>query len=294
MSFYKGGKMKFFTPLRYPGGKAKLAKFIKIVFEKNNLLDGHYVEPYAGGAGIALSLLYHEYVKTIHINDLNKSVYSFWFSALNHTDELCRLINDTDVTIEEWHRQKAVQASPEACSILDLGFSTFFLNRTNRSGIISGGVIGGYDQTGKWKIDARYNKQELVKRLEKIGGYKSRINLTNMDAAEFILNRLPEIPLKSLIYLDPPYYAQGGRLYDNHYRHNDHEHVSKLVSQMDHNWIVSYDAAQEVCKLYHDFRMIIYGLSYSAAKRYEGSEVMIFCEKLDIPSVKNPAKLDAA
>jgi DNA adenine methylase len=155
-------RLVHFTPLRYPGGKAKLAEYIKEIIRANKLYDGEYVEPYAGGAGIALELLFQEYVTKIHINDLSAPVYSFWKAALNDTDELCRLIKNTRLSMASWDRQKRIFSNPRSHSYVDLGFATFFLNRTNRSGILNGGVIGGRDQTGPWKIDARYNADELI------------------------------------------------------------------------------------------------------------------------------------
>lgn len=287
--------MKFNTPLRYPGGKGKLTDFLKMIFEKNDLLDGHYVEPYAGGAGIALNLLTHSYASCIHLNDLNPAVFAFWHSVINQSEELCKTIHDVEVTIEEWHRQKAILKNPANHSPLEVGFSTFFLNRTNRSGIILGGVIGGKNQDGPWKLNARFNKVDLIRRIEKIALYRSRIRLYNLDAAELIQTILPTLPEKTLIYLDPPYYVKGQGLYENHYLHDDHVSIANLVrEQITHPWIVSYDHAPEIIEMYQGCPTITYGINYSAQNRYEGAEAMFFSNNLVIPDVKNPANLKAA
>lgn len=284
--------MRFTSPLRYPGGKGKLTNFVRLLFEENNLIDGHYVEPFAGGASIALGLLFNEYVFKIYINDINKSIYAFWYSVLYNTEKLCRSIFDTSVNIDEWHKQKLIQLNPEEYSRLQLGFSTFFLNRTNRSGILKGGVIGGKKQDGKWKLDARYNKIDLIKRIEKIALYKNRINIYNLNASDFIKNILFTIPDNTLIYLDPPYYLKGQDLYENHYKPNDHVSLSELVAnKIKQNWIVSYDNVPEICSLYSNFRQISYNLSYSAASRYKGSEILFFCNQLSIPFVSDPVKI---
>lgn len=287
--------MQFNTPLRYPGGKAKLTNFIKLVFEENNLLDGHYVEPYAGGAGIALALLYQSYVKTIHLNDLNPAVYAFWHSVLNNNDALCRLIHDTPVTMDERDKQREVMLNPMQHDRLALGFATFFLNRTNRSGILMGGVIGGKDQSGDWKLDVRFNKPDLINRIEKLALYRSRIKLYNLDAADLISDVLPRLPANTLVYLDPPYYVKGKGLYQNHYTHDDHKAIAKQVQkEIKLPWIVSYDYAPEIMEMYAKSRGIVYGLSYSAQDKYEGMEAMFFSKKLVIPEVSNPSKLKAA
>lgn len=283
------------TPLRYPGGKGKLTDFIKLIFEQNDLLDGHYVEPYAGGAGIALNLLILDYASCIHLNDLNPSVYAFWHSVLNKTDELCKKIHSTKVTVKEWRKQKEIQRDPQNHSFLELGFSTFFLNRTNRSGILTGGIIGGEKQTGAWKIDARYNKTGLCQRIEKIALYRSRIKLYNLDAANLINEVLPHLPTKTLVYLDPPYYEKAERLYVNHYNHADHLQIAKLVkTKIKTPWVVSYDHVPEILAMYRGFPTISYGMNYSAASYYEGSEVMFFSKGLETPDVSNPARLQAA
>ena len=285
----------FTSPLRYPGGKGMLANFMKLVISQNGLLDGHYVEVYAGGAGVAWPLVFEEYVQHIHINDLNRSVYSFWKSVLENTEEFCKLIYDTPVTIREWHRQKNIQLDPKNHSPLELGFSTFFLNRTNRSGIITGGVIGGKAQTGKWKLDARFNKGDLSARIQCIARYASRISVYRLDAAEFIAQVIPLLPHRALIYLDPPYYSKGKDLYEDHYSHEDHIKIAKLVSRhIKQPWIVSYDAAPEILDLYGRYRSIQYNLSYSAQERYAGTEIMYFSRNLIIPVVTHPAQVKMA
>lgn len=283
--------MRYSTPLRYPGGKSKLANFMRLVFLENNCISGHYIEPYVGGAGVALHLLFSGYTSHIHINDLNKSIYAFWQAVLEDTDNMCRLIYDTAVSIENWLKQKQVQLQPEQYSTLEIGFSTFFLNRTNRSGIIDGGVIGGKNQDGFWKLDARYNKTNLISRIERISRFSDSITVYNLDAAELITTVIPALPLQSIVYMDPPYYLKGNHLYENHYKYNDHLIISKLVSDIRQRWIVSYDDTPEVREMYEHYRNMSYKLSYSAAERYKGSEIMFFSDDLVIPEVDNPAKV---
>lgn len=283
--------MRYSTPLRYPGGKSKLANFMRLVFEENNLMNGHYIEPYAGGAGVALHLLFSGHASRIHINDLSKSIYAFWQVVLEDTDNICRLIYDTTVDIDSWLKQKEIQAHPEQHSMLELGFSTFFLNRTNRSGIITGGVIGGHNQDGPWKLDARYNKTNLISRIEKISRVSDHINLYNQDAEEFITEVIPTLPLESIVYLDPPYYAKGRDLYENHYVHDDHLAISNLVGDINQGWIVSYDDTPEIREMYQRYKNLPYQLSYSVADRYKGAEIMFFSDNLLISTIENPAQV---
>ncbi len=277
------------SPLRYPGGKRKLANYVKLLMLENDLVGAEYVEPYAGGASIALALLYEEYATHIHINDLNPSVYAFWKAVLDAPDEICSRIENVAVTVDEWHRQRAIQDEDDPDAV-DLAFSTFFLNRTSRSGVIGGGIIGGYDQSGKWKIDARFNKADLIQRIRKIARFASRITVTGLDASDLLGREIPALE-KPFLYLDPPYYAKGADLYQSFYRHDDHQEIASLVTALEVPWIVSYDATAEIQALYEPFRSVRYDLYYSAADRYHGSEVMFFSDGLNMPEVEVPASI---
>lgn len=276
---------KFVSPLRYPGGKLKVVDYIKRLYEANDLYDGTYIEPYAGGASVALSLLFSEYAHTIRINDIDRSIYAFWHSVLNETEALCRLIHDTNVNLEVWQIQHDIQDHKNEVGLLELGFSTFFLNRTNRSGILSAGVIGGKNQTGNFKIDARYNKQDLIERIENIADYSDRIELTNLDAVE-LLKSIKRPSKDTLCYLDPPYYIKGRDLYLNYYNDDDHRLIANAVKKYKGKWIISYDSVPFIKDLYHDYRQEEYYLSYSAGNPAKGREIMVYSDELSIPEMK--------
>jgi len=275
--------MATYTPLRYPGGKSKLAPYVKDLFEINGLCDGDYIEPYAGGAGVALDMLLTEHAGRIFLNDLNAAVFAFWHSVINDTDALCKKIKSCKLSVPAWKRHKNIVRNPHDHSLLDLGFSFFYLNRTNRSGIIGGGVIGGLDQTGNYKIDARFYRDTLIKRIEKIAAYRHRIILSNQDAVTFLQEVTPKLNEKSLIYLDPPYFVKGQRLYDNHYKSEDHAVIADKVASLNTRWLVSYDNVPEIRALYQPFRQYYYDLHYSAAVARNGKEVMIYSDSLEVP-----------
>ena len=275
--------MDFYSPLRYPGGKGKVADYFKQIFKDNLLYDGVYVEPYAGGASVALSLLFNEYASKIIINDIDRSIYAFWYSVLNETESLCQLISDTNVTVDIWEEQKAIQKTKAEHSLLNVGFSTFFLNRTNRSGILNAGIIGGKNQDGIWKIDARYNKADLIKRIERIAMYCDKIELHNSDATKLVRSLKRKLPSKTLIYFDPPYYVKGKDLYLNYYGHEDHKEIADEICTLDRQkWIVTYDCVDPIKELYLQYRQLNYNLNYSAAQANKGKEVMIFSNNLAI------------
>lgn len=276
---------KFVSPLRYPGGKLKVVDYIKRLYEENDLYDGTYIEPYAGGASVALSLLFSEYAHTIKINDIDRSVYAFWYSVLNETESLCRLVRDTEVNMDTWYIQHDIQDHKNEADLLTLGFSTFFLNRTNRSGILSAGVIGGKNQTGNFKIDARYNKADLIDRIETIADYSDRIELTNVDAVQLIksINKPSE---KTICYLDPPYYIKGRDLYLNYYSDDDHRQIAETMKDYQGKWLISYDSISFIKELYKEYRQKEYYLNYSAGNPAKGLEVMIYSGNIIIPDKK--------
>jgi len=284
-----------FTPLRYPGGKGKLAKYVKSLLKLNGLLDGEYVEPYAGGAAIAFELLLQEYVSHIHINDVSRLIFAFWDSVLNRTDDLCQLILDTPVSVRQWDRQKKILVNAEDHDDLSLGFATFFLNRTNRSGILNGGIIGGRDQTGPWKIDARFNPQELVRRITTIARMRGRITLTRNDALRFLRSGSKKWPANTLVYLDPPYYVKGRQLYYDYYEPDDHAKVAAFVvgHLQSQRWIVSYDNVAAIRSIYSGVRHVIYDIGYSARSANKGSEIMFFSQGLRIPRLIKPTNLES-
>lgn len=211
-----------FSPLRYPGGKARLAPIIREVMIANALIDGTYVEPFSGGFGIGLSLLLRGHVSKVVINDLSPEIYSFWLSCVFDTESFCKKILNAELSVENWYKQKHIFANSSMHSVLDVGFATFFLNRTNVSGVLNGGPIGGVDQSGNYKIDARFNKSGLIDRIKMISRMKSRIELYNLDAIDLIDRTCGKLH-NTLYYFDPPYFVQGGNLYYNYYKPSDHK-----------------------------------------------------------------------
>lgn len=275
----------FNSPLRYPGGKNKLSAFIAKVCVDNNI-NGHYVEPYAGGASVALFLLFEGFVEKITLNDSDRSIYALWHSVLNKTNQLCELIEKTDITIEEWRRQKKNQKNKNKVDLLELGFSTLFLNRTNRSGIINAGVIGGIEQNGNYLMDCRFNKPEIITRIKKIASRKKNIRLYKKDALRLIDKIQQEDELENTIfYFDPPYYLKGSSLYMNYYKNEDHLTVSEKIKQIENiQWIVSYDNVPEIQNLYSIFRKKEYAFKHTAHKSKIGKEILFFSDRLEIPN----------
>jgi DNA adenine methylase len=273
------------SPLRYPGGKAKLFQYFTEVIKLNKLYSCTYCEPYAGGAGLALKLLSTGFVESVALNDIDESIFAFWQSVLRHPDDFCELIDKTPITIDEWHRQKAIWKSRDLSNPLRLGFSAFFLNRTNRSGIIEGaGPIGGYDQSGAWSLDVRLNKVQQIKNIDSLKSFSDRIDISNCDAIDFTKGKFSQEA--SFVYLDPPYYVKGSKLYRNFYKHLDHCLIKDMLfDNRKMKWIISYDDVFEVRQIYANLNPVVYSLQYSAGFKASGSEVIYYSDVLDSPIV---------
>lgn len=271
---------KFYSPLRYPGGKASLSSFLFDVIDYNYIVNCTYIEPFAGGAGAALTLLFLEKVDQIIINDLDRSIYAFWKSILNYTERFIEKIRDIDVIIEEWHKQRQIYKD-NGSSEFDRGFATFFLNRTNRSGIIEGGPIGGMKQNGKWKINARFNKENLIERIKKLALYRSRIKILNLDGIK-LMKQICNIP-NILIYVDPPYYEKGSSLYLNHYNESNHIALANFLNDnQEIFWLLTYDNVPEINALYADRTTIEFDLHYHINKPKMCKEILIKSDSIAI------------
>lgn len=272
------------SPLRYPGGKSKLADFIGLMIKNLNIPNCTYIEPFAGGAGVALSLLLDGVVERIVINDLDKAIYSFWRAIKQEPFRLIEKIKETPITIEEWYKQKQIYMSSATYS-LDLAFATLFLNRTNRSGILTAGPIGGYAQSGEWKLDVRFKKEALIEKISILSAQKNNIIVYNKDIISLINNYIPRFVTNAFVYFDPPYYNKGQKLYKNFLTPQDHQKIhDEIVTNVHVPWIITYDDVPEISNLYAPYITKKFDLTYSAANKGKASELMIFSENILFPT----------
>jgi DNA adenine methylase len=268
------GRTAAASPLRYPGGKAALAGFFGELVGRLGMRSATYVEPYAGGAGAGIALLRHDIVQQLVINDADPAVYCFWASVTAEPDRFAALIADTPLNVEEWRRQKRIYRAADESDALALGFAFFYLNRTNRSGIANAGPIGGVNQDGTYKIDARFNRDQLVKRVAAIGALASRITVLGLDGMAVVARYITDS--STFIYIDPPYVDMGGSLYLNAFTHRDHADLAGMLDrQPDGNWVVTYDPSDFIRQLYQQHDVHEYQLSYSAHRTGKTRELLI-------------------
>lgn len=267
---------KSISPLRYPGGKFKIYNKVKNLIEINELSNRSYVEPFAGGFGIGLRLLHDNVVPTAVLNDFDPHIYNFWHTILNNPDEFLRIMTDTPITIDERERQKEIYHDNNADQIRD-GFATFFLNRVNFSGVITGGPIGGFTQSGTYKLDCRFNKEEIKNKVEQIALLRDRIELYNYDASMLIAQHLQERIQECFFNIDPPYVVKGHRLYTNYFKEENHRNFERIIAEHlgDCCWIVTYDDCELIRDIYRDYYMVDYDILHNAGGSVQGKEVVI-------------------
>lgn len=275
----------YYSPLRYPGGKGKLASFMEYMIDQLGHQGGTYIEPFAGGAGIAMELLLRNVVSRIVINDYDKAIWSFWKAILTETDRFVEEIRTVPLTVDEWQKQHEILVTQNDKYSFELGFAAFYLNRTNRSGIIKGGVIGGQEQAKDWKMDVRFKREELVTRIQRIAARKKDIKLYNKDVNSFIKNYVPLYEENALIYFDPPYFRKGQQLYMNFFNYKDHVRIEQEIREhVNCDWIITYDYEPQIEEIYHNYNLRLYDLNYSVSTKRKANELMIFKDGIIIPS----------
>jgi DNA adenine methylase len=274
---------RYLSPLRYPGGKGRLAKFVRALLESQAPRPTRYVEPFAGGAGVGLRLLVDELVDEIVLNDLNPGIAAFWRAVFERPTELLARLDACSITVEEWRSQRATYLA-EPDDDVELGFAFFFLNRTNRSGIPDARPIGGYEQTGSWKIDARFDKAGLANRIQALSSYATRVTVHQTDGIGLIEHCLDDH--STIIYADPPYLDKGDGLYLDTLAWDDHLRLARLL-KVGGRWLITYDADSRVTEdLYAGLRCAEFTLSHSAAVQHVGREYAVFAPSLAIPSLE--------
>lgn len=263
------------SPLRYPGGKTALFSFTERLMKVNRLSRRTYAEPFAGGAGLALSLLFEGVARRILLNDFDPGIFSFWDAVINKTETLVKRIESTPVTMEEWYRQREIyRQTKDGDPSLDLGFATFFLNRTNRSGVIKGGVIGGYAQDGPYLLDCRFSKPDLIDKIRRVARYRTSISISREDGEAFVIGTSMRQD-RPFLFIDPPYFAKGSGLYTNFYTPHDHASLARVIQSLNNPWVLTYDFQPEILALYPQSPQYSFNLNYSAATKRVGTELLI-------------------
>lgn len=270
---------EYLSPFRYPGGKAFLTGYLaNAVKNLPSAEDVSYVEPFCGGAGAALALLGQGRVKKLHLNDRDVRIFSAWQAILYENERFLSTLKETPVTISTWQRFREILTDNPSKYSFELGFATYFINRTSRSGIILGsGPIGGYGQSGNWKIDARYYRETMERRIKWIGSISDQVSLSNTDGISFLKRCSTKLNGDSTLYfVDPPYVQAGSRLYLNGMNDRLHRGLATfLTSGSLPHWVLTYDNDPLIREIYADRELSLLSVNYSLRQTRKANELLV-------------------
>ena len=272
------------NPLRYPGAKSKLVPYIQQLLKAENLVGCTFYEAYAGSAAVSFGLLEKGIIKKAVINELDPLIYSFWYSVMNHADDLVQIIEDTDISINTWEEMSRYRDSEylEDKTPLQIGVAGLFLNRTNFSGILKANPIGGMEQISNYKIDCRFNKARISESILKLANFAAQVELHNLDALVFLKNQTKyRLNNNTFVYIDPPYYEKGPSLYRYYYIDNQHRELANFIKKKAYPWLISYDDSPVIQKIYSTRKQQPIYLDYSVNTKRTAKELLI--SNLEIP-----------
>lgn len=281
------------NPLRYPGAKSKLYDYIYKLLVSEGRVGCTFYEPFAGSASISLMLLENNAIKKAVLNELDPLLYNFWFSVFNHCDELIQMIIDTEITLENWHEYSKYRDEDYLVgkSSVEIGFAGLFLNRTNFSGILKANPLGGLKQESKYTIDCRFNKGKIIASIQSLSAFKNRVEIYNMDAIEFMKQKLRYKRNRSVfVYIDPPYYKEGSNLYRCFYTHNQHAALANYILKKSFPWLISYDDASEIREMYNRIAPLTIHMDYSVRTSRKAEELLI--SNLEIPPLEENEQIN--
>ncbi|MHB1439982.1 MAG: DNA adenine methylase [Cuniculiplasma sp.] len=240
------------TPLRYPGGKTWLLDYVKEFIKFHKLELKAIIEPYAGSASVSIGLLREGLVDKAYICEKDPLIVAFWNAVLNQNEEFVEFIQSLEVSLETWlsFKKYLIFDSVHKYNTVELAGAFLFFNRTNYSGIIKGGPLGGKKQQSSYKFDCRFNREKIIEKIQGLHNLEGRLHVAEVDGISFMQRITSGTAENLLFYVDPPYYGAGRELYRYFFTDGDHENLSIFLKKLEHPWLLSYDDAEFIRDLY--------------------------------------------
>jgi DNA adenine methylase len=274
------------TPLRYPGGKTWLLPYINDFLKFHKIQLGTIIEPFAGSASVSVGLLKSGIADNAVLCENDPMIISFWKSALYSSEEFVELIKNTDISMDTWYEFKKYLANdaPTKYSDLEIGFAFLFYNRTNYSGIITAGPIGGRRQLSKYSIKCRFNPERIIKKVSQLSALNERIEIIHGDGNEYLRKFTGNQEENIFIYVDPPYYDAGKVLYRKFFAIDDHMELEGILTHINSPWLASYDDVNFIRNLYKSSKSQYVYTDYQAGNLKRGSRELLL-SNLKIPPI---------
>lgn len=241
------------SPLRYPGSKVRITEMVASLLEQNLLVGCHLYEPFAGGSAVSLGLLANGFVPSATWVERDPLIYTFWKMVKEQPEALIARMMKSDISLSTWKRMLPLRdiKRPTKATLPDLGYAGLFFNRTCFSGIIGAGPIGGITQlSSSYKIDCRFNKNELANGIRECSAIIQKVEIMFGDGIAFLQQNCLKMPSHALVYIDPPYVTNGHKLYRYHFDKKQHENLAEAVSDLRGPWLMSYDNHELIRDLY--------------------------------------------
>jgi DNA adenine methylase len=280
-------KASILSPLRYPGSKRRLASYIAETLRLNGLKPKLFVEPFAGGASVGLVLLNNGFVERLALGERDPLVASFWKVVFNDSEWLINEINNARITVRNWRRFREGRFHSDR----ERALACLFLNRTSFSGILahSAGPIGGYEQRSEYKIDCRFAPDTIARRIRQAAALTDKVEFVRQADWKQTLKFVNSLDYKSnevFIYLDPPFFQRADRLYRFYFSPEDHRDLREVTRRLRQKWLLSYDPADTILKLYADHHAApeMIDLLYSVNQSLVRAQEIIITNLKSLPS----------
>jgi DNA adenine methylase len=234
--------MRMLSPFKYPGGKTALAP--RIV--DRALPFGTVIEPFVGGGAVMCRAL--DQGLRVVVNDLDPGIAAFWSEVFTDPSDLIELIRAVPANVHLYtllkHSAPADSKLGNARSVkVAMAFKALYVRRLSFHGA-GRGILGGYDQTGPWRLDHRYNPENIIARIEQLHARRGQVlGVYNEHWLTFMRR-----DFAGLAYLDPPYVTPGP--YFANFTERHHRALAWFLHQHRNACLISYDDHPLIRELY--------------------------------------------
>lgn len=241
------------SPLRYPGGKNRVAKMLLEHMPPHT----DYREIFAGGAALFFS---KPRVKKNWLNDLHPGLCAFYRAVQKHFDQFAALCRQQDGSLrarfDEWAARRDLMDATGDEMLVERAVQYYFLNRT----VWGGRVV--YDPRRKSRLyfSNPSGWSNLEKKLAHLSAISEKLRGVKITCDGY-QKCLAGATADTLIYADPPYFRESvghitDRLYDKSFDYDCHRKLAALLKKTKAKVMVSYDDCPEIRELYKSWNII--------------------------------------
>lgn len=271
-------RSRWLSPLRYPGAQRRLVPYIRSAIHYNDVEPTLFIEPFAGGASVAIQLLGEGTVEQIGLADKDKLVSAFWKVVFSEPEWLIDRVQEVEPSLELWKALKT-QVADGQLDLYQRAFACLYLNRTSFSGILHphAGPLGGYEQDSEHDIACRFSKDNIIDRIRRLGNLRNRVAFVWNKSWRGSITLIGDMQSRGSIsddvfyYLDPPFFNKSEKLYQHSFGSSDHAQLRNQLTLLDDNWLLSYDDCEKVWQYYGGLGLTGGSLSFVYGPKSNGT-----------------------